>query len=142
VTYKVVRQGTTDGNGDVSFPVTPGTNTRLYARYASGNIDTDSPSQVITVAAALSLSAYRDGVRQYHFQGRNLPRTSGQLITLYRIDSTGQEIRTSVTKTDSSGIWRIDRTFSGSGQFTFVARSGQTFNNAPGRSNVRLTIIH
>jgi hypothetical protein len=142
VQFRVVRSGVTGADGSISFRVTPGTNTRVYARYFKVSPNTDSPSAVISVHTALSLSAYRDGVRQYHFQGRNLPRISGQLITLYRLDSTGREIRTATTKTDTSGIWRIDRRFTGSGQFTFVARTSANLNNAAGKSNVRLTIIH
>jgi hypothetical protein len=140
-TYAVVRTDVTDAAGNVVFTVKPGTNTRLYAHYKGGAASSDSVSKVINVHTALSLSAYRDGVRKYHFQGRNLPRLSGQLITLYRIDN-GTEIRTATVKTNSSGIWRIDRTFSGSGTFTFVARTSQTLNNAAGRSNERATVIH
>jgi hypothetical protein len=94
------------------------------------------------VHTTLSLSAYRDGVRRYHFQGRNLPRIAGQLITLYRLDRSGREIRTATTYTNTSGIWRIDRRFTGSGAFKFVARASQTLTNAAGKSNVRLTIIY
>jgi hypothetical protein len=140
-TYAVVRTDVTDAAGNVVFTVKPGTNTRLYAHYKGGAAASDSVSKVINVHTALSLSAYRDGVRKYHFQGRNLPQLAGQLITLYRIDN-GTEIRTATVKTNSSGIWRIDRTFSGSGTFTFVARTSQTLNNAAGRSNERATVIH
>jgi hypothetical protein len=140
--YGVVRSGTTNSDGAISFTVAPGTNTRLYARYVGGSVDTDSASSVVQVHTALSLSAYRDGVRQYHFQGRNLPQLAGQLITLYRIDDNGNEIRTAITRTGTTGIWRIDRRFTGSGQFTFVARTSSTLNNAAGRSNERLTVIH
>jgi hypothetical protein len=140
--YGVVRTGTTDANGNVVFSVKPGTNTRLYAHYKGGSTASDSASKVINVHTALSLSAYRDGVRRYHFQGRNLPRLSGQLITLYRLDGNGNEIRTATVKTNDSGIWRINRNFTGSGTFTFVARTSQTLNNAAGRSNERPTIIH
>jgi hypothetical protein len=140
-TYGVARTGTTDTNGNAVFTVKPGTNTRLYAHYKGGAASSDSVSKVINVHTALSLSAYRDGVRKYHFQGRNLPRLTGQLITLYRI-SNGQEIRTATVKTNDSGIWRIDRTFTGSGTFTFVARTSQTLNNAAGRSNERATVVH
>jgi hypothetical protein len=97
---------------------------------------------VIRVHTTLSLSAYRDGPLRYHFQGRNLPRISGQLITLYRLDRTGREIRTATTKTNTSGIWRIDRRFTGAGTFRFVARTSTTLNNAAGKSNIRLTVIH
>lgn len=140
-TYRVVRSGSTDGSGTATFSVTPGTNTRLYAHYRGNSSDADSTSKVITVHTALSLSAYRDGTLRYRFQGRNLPRLSGQLITLYRLDRNGTEVRTATTKTDSSGIWRIDRTFTGAGTFTFVARTSQTLNNAAGRSNERTTVI-
>jgi len=144
-TYGLVRTGTTDANGDLDFtPVKPGTNTRLYAHYKNGSTTTatsDSPSIVIHVHTALSLSAYRDGVRKYHFQGTNLPRRPGQLITLYRI-SGGQEIRTATVYTDSTGTWRINRTFTGSGTFTFVVRTSANNNNAEGRSNERVTVIH
>lgn len=140
--YKVARDAATDANGEVAFSITPGTNTRLYVRYTSPAAGTDSLSLVVQVHTALSLSAYRDGVRKYHFQGRNLPQIAGQLITLYRVDANGAEIRTAITRTNTSGIWRIDRTFTGSGQFVFVVRTSQTLNNAAGRSNERLTIIH
>jgi hypothetical protein len=140
--YGVVRNGITDANGDVEFRVTPGTNTRLYAHYTNGPTALDSASRVIQVHTALSLSAFRDGPLRYHFQGRNLPRRAGQLITLYRIDNRGNEIRTAITRTNTSGIWRIDRRFTGSGQFIFVVRTSQTLTNAAGVSNRRLTIIH
>ena len=141
-TYTLVRSATTDARGDADFtPVRPGTNTRLYAHYKNGTAATDSPSKVIQVHTALSLSAYRDGVRKYHFQGTNLPRRPGQLITLYRL-SGGQEIRTATVKTDSSGTWRINRTFTGNGTFTFVVRTSATNDNAAGRSNERVVAVH
>ena len=73
-------------DGTLQFTLAPGTNTRCFAKYAgtADNASTVSPSIVQNVATALSLSAYRDGVRKYHFQGTNLPRRAGQLITLYR----------------------------------------------------------
>ncbi len=164
-TYGIVRSGTTDASGDISWPVTPGGNTRLYAHYTSAGTTTvnDSPTTVITVHTSLSLSAYRDGVRRYHFQGTNLPRRAGQLITLYRY-ATGPHldqycipsaesydgpsgsscvaVRTATAVTNSSNVWRIDRTFPGSGQFYFVARTSKTLTNVAGFSNQRLTIIH
>jgi hypothetical protein len=137
----VVRDGFIDDRGNATFQVTPGTNTRLYVRYAVLTADTDSPSQVIQVRTALSLSAYRDGPRQYHFQGTNLPRIAGQLITLYRVTADGREIRTATTKTNSSGVWRIDRAFTASGQFAFVVRTSRNLNNDAGVSNRRVTVV-
>lgn len=164
-TYRKVRSGRTDASGNVSWDVTPGGNTRLYAHYTGGGGTTasnDSPSVVITVHTSLSLSAYRDGPRQYHFQGTNLPRRAGQLITLYRYataqnrycvptpeddvntkdDAGCKAVRTATAKTDSSNKWRIDRTFTGSGQFYFVVRTSKTNDNGRGHSNQRKTVIY
>jgi hypothetical protein len=168
-TYVQVRpsepgQGIAVSNGSVDFTVFPGRNTRCYVQYLN-DPSTGSDSVVINVHTALSLSAYRDGVRKYHFQGTNLPRRPGQLITLYRYadrntngycdpqpapgDFTGKStnpdcvgIRTATAVTNSSNVWRIDRTFTGSGQFVFAVRTSQTLTNAAGVSNFRLTVIH
>jgi hypothetical protein len=165
--YSKVRSGTTDPSGNIFWDLKPGANTRLYAHYSSGSSTTassDSPSAVITVHTSLSLSSYRDGVRKYHFQGTNLPRRAGQLITLYRYakgpnldqycvptaesDTTTKNdagctaVRTATATTNASNQWRIDRTFTGSGQFYFVVRTSNTLNNGRGHSNQRLTVIH
>jgi hypothetical protein len=150
--------------GAMQFVIHPGANTRCYVRYA-GEEATAASSVVIRVHTTLSLSAYRDGVRTYHFQGTNLPRRAGQLITLYRwarqdnngfcdphvaaSDYTASSsdpnciaVRTATAKTDTSNVWRIDRTFTGSGQFVFQVRTSNTLTNANGVSNPRLTVIH
>ena len=165
-TYSRVRSGTTGPNGAITFDLKPGTNTRLYAHYANSPMgaSTESSTQVITVHATLSLSAYRDGARRYHFQGTNLPRRAGQLITLYRYatgprldqycvpaaesdtttSNTGSctAVRTATARTNASNQWRIDRTFTGDGQFYFVVRTSNTLDNGRGHSNQRLTVIH
>jgi hypothetical protein len=163
--YSDARQASLGTDGTVQFALNPGTNTRCFVKY-SGTADNDarnSDSIVQKVATALSLSAYRDGVRKYHFQGTNLPRRAGQLITLYRY-ATGPRldkfcrpapesytrtaatscvaVRTATAFTNSSNVWRINRTFTGSGQFYFVVRTSQNLTNAAGFSNQRLTIIH
>jgi hypothetical protein len=127
------------GNGD--YALFPGTNTRCAAQYLN-EAASRSGSVASVVHTALSLSAYRDGPLTYHFQGRDLPTRAGQLITLYRIDATGTEIRTATTVTNATGIWRIDRTFTGTGLFTFVAKTTPTLNNGAGKSNVRPTVVH
>jgi len=166
-TYDRVRSGTTDPSGNIAWDIKPGGNTRLYAHYAGGSsttAGTDSPSVVITVHTSLSLSSYRDGVRSYHFQGTNLPRRAGQLITLYRYakgpnldqfcvptaesDTTNKAdrgctaVRTATAKTNASNQWRIDRTFTGNGEFYFVVRTSENINNGRGHSNQRRTVIH
>jgi hypothetical protein len=166
-TYGLVRSGKLNASGNISWTVTPGGNTRLYVHYSSGGTttaSTDSGTSVITVHTSLSLSAYRDGVRKYHFQGTNLPRRAGQLITLYRYasgpnhdkyciptaesDTTNKDdagctaVITSQAKTGPNNTWRIDRTFTGDGKFYFVVRTSTNINNGRGHSNQRLTIIH
>lgn len=133
-TYSTVRSSTLDAGGRSELGLLPGTNTRCFARYRS-DPPGDSPSLVIAVHTTLSLSAVRTGVRSYQFRGRVLPRTAGQLVTLYRVAADGAEIRTASAKTDSTGSWYLPRTFSGSGTFPFLVRTVQTMNNAPGRSD-------
>jgi hypothetical protein len=139
-TYTSARK-TATSTGSVTFTLLPGTNTKCYVRYLD-NATTQSPTVVVNVHTTLSLSAVKAaGVRAYTFQGRNLPRIAGQLITLYRIDSSGKEIRSTNLTTDSSGIYRVNRTFTGTGTFSFVVRTTNTLNNAAGKSNVyRITI--
>ena len=140
-TYFAARSATVSaGSTTLEFRILPGTNTRCYVR-PEGNESLASNSVVINVHTTLSLSAVRTGVRQYIFQGRNLPRRSGQLITLYRI-ANGQEIRTSNLTTDASGIYRVTRTFTGTGTFQFRVRTSQTLTNAPGASNIITVTVH
>jgi hypothetical protein len=133
-TYRVARDDRTDDNGNIVFDVVPGTNTRIYATYGDRNTRTDSDSQVISVHTTLSLSAVHTGFRSYHFQGRDLPRRDGQLITLYRYDAAGRAVRTANVRTDSSGTWGLDRTFTGGGTFDFVVRTSSNLTNADGSS--------
>jgi hypothetical protein len=51
------------------------------------------------------------------------------------VDSFGNEIRTSNLVTDASGIYRVTRTFTGTGTFQFRVRTPQTNDNAAGVSN-------
>ena len=75
------------------------------------------------------------------FAGRNLPRRGGQLITLYRQTSAGQQVIAGQVKTDGTGTWRLTRVFTGRGTFTFSVTTGNTLNNRPGRSGPRALTI-
>ena len=92
-TFRQVRSSTVGASGRVAFDVTPGTNTRILAA-CTGQSGTDSRVRVISVRTALSLTVVRNGRRDYTFQGRILPRRSGQQITLYRVTSDGRRIIT------------------------------------------------
>ncbi|MCU1591882.1 MAG: Bacterial Ig-like domain (group 1) [Frankiales bacterium] len=142
-TFVASHPGTFDAAGDpVTFTLALGRNTRCFIEYTTNSTQGASPSVVINVRTVLSFSAIRTAVRTYTFQGRNLPRASGQLITLYRIDAAGNEIRTSNLTTDASGIFRLSRKFTGTGTFQFRVRTPQTLNNAAG-SSVTITVnIH
>lgn len=135
-TYFTARSGTFDAAADpVTFTLALGRNTRCFIQYFTNPASGQSPSVVVNVRTVLSLSTVRTGTRTYVFQGRNLPRVAGQLITLYRFDGNGNEVRTSNLVTDSSGIYRVTRTFTGTGTFQFRVRTSQTMNNAAGASN-------
>ncbi|GAC1327894.1 MAG: hypothetical protein NVSMB13_14560 [Mycobacteriales bacterium] len=136
VDYTEARSGTFDSAGNApTFELNLGRNTRCYLRYTTNPTADQSPSVVINVKTVLSLSTVRKGVRQYEFRGRNLPRVAGQLITLYRVDDAGHEIRTSNLKTDDTGIYTVTRTFTGTGTFRFKVRTSRTSDNASGVSN-------
>jgi hypothetical protein len=142
-TYVTARSGTFNASGDpVTFTLSLGRNTRCFLQYATDSAQGASGSVVVNVRTVLSLSAVRTGVRTYVFQGRNLPRVAGQLITLYRIDGAGHEIRTANLTSDASGVYRLTRTFTGVGTFRFLVRTSQTLSNAPGSSNVITVAIH
>jgi hypothetical protein len=142
-TYVVARSGAFSATADpVTFTLSLGRNTRCFIQYATTPTQGASGSVVVNVTTVLSLSTVRTGVRTYIFQGRNLPRVAGQLITLYRVDSAGNEIRTSNLVTDSSGIYRVTRTFTGTGTFQFLVRTSQTLNNAAGHSNTITVAVH
>jgi hypothetical protein len=140
--YFTARTATINASGaPVTFELRPGANTRCFVQYAANPASGASPSLVINVHTALSLSAVRTGLRTYRFQGRNLPRLAGQLVTIYRVDSQGREIRTANAKTDSSGTYYVPaaglpgRTFTGTGTFDFIARTSATLTNAAGSSS-------
>lgn len=141
-TYFTARVATINATGDaVTFRLLPGTNTRCFVQYQTNPNTGFSPSVVVNVHTTLSLSAIRNGVRNYTFQGRNLPRRAGQLITLYRI-SGGTEIRTAIVYTDATGTWYIRRQFTGTGTFGFRVRTSQNLTNAAGVSYVYTVNIH
>jgi len=136
-TFTQVRNGTFNAAGDpITFTLSLGRNTRCYLQYTSNPSSGASPSVVVNVRTVLSLSTVRTAARRYVFQGRNLPRVAGQLITLYRVDNAGREIRTANLVTDSSGTYRVTRAFTGTGTFRFKVRTSKTNDNAAGVSNV------
>jgi hypothetical protein len=139
--YRVVRSAELGDSGVAQFRIVPPANTRLYAQQRGCAI---GQSKVLNVRTAMSIFAVRNGVRDYTFSGRTLPaRPGGLIVSLYRVTPGGQQILTSQTRASASdGRWVINRKFTGSGRFGFVARTGQDLQNAPGSSNVRMTVIH
>lgn len=139
-TFAVVRTGTVGSNGAITWQVRPPRNTRLYAQQrgcSAGN------QVVLGVRTTLSLSAVRNGTRNYTFFGDSLPaRPGGLIVSLYRITSSGSEVLTAQARASATtGEWTITRRFTGSGTFGFILRTGQDLQNAPGASHVRPTSV-
>jgi len=139
-TFRQVRAGTAGQNGTVTFEVVPPANTRLYAVVPGCE---PGPSVVLNVETTLTLTAERLGVRTYRFAGDSLPaRPGGLIVSLYRLDGAGREVLTAQTRAgEADGEWSLTRTFTGTGRFGLLVRTGQDLQNAPGRSNVRPTLI-
>jgi hypothetical protein len=140
--YRVVRTGTAGSDGTLRFALRPPANTRLYAQ-RRGCPQQTTPV-VLDVGTALSLGAARLGPRSYAFSGDSLPaRPGGLVVSLYRVEADGREVLTGQARADAAdGTWALERRFTGSGRFGFVARTGQDLQNAPGRSNVRPTLVY
>lgn len=136
--YRVVREDVTGPDGRAVFAIRPLTNTRLYAAEQDCP---DSPSQVVQVRSALSLGATRVGVRDIAFRGRVVPARAGQLVSLYRVTTTGRQVLAGQTRADTAGTWALRRVFSGTGRFGFVARTGSDITNAAGTSPIRVVDI-
>lgn len=137
-TYRVVREAVTGADGTVAFTVRPLTSTRLYAEESGC---APSVSEVLQVRPALSLGARRVGVRDVVFSGRVVPARPGQLVSLYRLASHGRQVLTAQDRVDRAGIWDLRRSFTGTGRFGFVARTGADMVGAAGSSPVRVVDI-
>ena len=140
--YRLVRTGTTDASGKVSFnDLKPPTNTRLYAQQRGCAI---GQSKVLNVRTQISLNVVRNGARDYTFSGRALPaRPGGLIVSLYRVTPSGQQILAAQARASATtGVYTINRKFTGSGRFGFVVRTGQDLQNAPGASNVRSLLVY
>ena len=139
-TFRVVRSAELGANGRADFRIVPPANTRLYAQQRGCAF---GQSKVLNVRTAISIFAVRNGPRNYTFTGDSLPaRPGGLIISLYRVTDNGRQVLTSQARASATtGDWVINRRFTGSGRFGFVARTGQDLQNAPGSSNVRNTLI-
>lgn len=146
--YRLARSERTNADGIATFTIRPPANTRLKAAQREEDC-TDpvfgtEPSVVLNVRTALTLTAERNGVRDYTFAGDSLPaRPGGLIVSLYRITDSGRQVLTAQARADAqNGEWTIDRKFTGTGRFGFVVRTGQDLQNAPGVSNTRSTLIY
>lgn len=146
--FRLVRSGLTDADGLATFTVRPPANTRLMAAQREEDCTQPAfgtePSVVLNVRTALTLTAARNGVRDYTFAGDSLPaRPGGLIVSLYRMTDSGRQVLTSQARADAqNGEWSIDRTFTGTGRFGFVVRTGQDLQNAPGASSTRSTLLY
>ncbi len=137
--YAVVRSVTVGKGGTVGVTVAPGTNTRLYAK----QVGCDAGSaKVLNVRTALTIAVKRNGARDYTFSGDSLPaRAAGLIVSVYRLTSDGPVLTAQARADGKTGGWSVRRTFTGTGRFDFVVRTGQDLQNAPGTSNTRSLLV-
>ncbi|GAC1608992.1 MAG: hypothetical protein NVS3B26_08230 [Mycobacteriales bacterium] len=135
-TFRIVRSGTADANGVITFTLSLLTNTRLYAQTRNGIA---TPQEVVGVRTGLSLSTTRSRVRTIAFSGRSIPaRSGGLVISLYRYRDADHQVLTAQTRSQAAtGNWTITRAFAGTGTFDFVVRAGSDLQNAAGASTVQ-----
>jgi hypothetical protein len=142
---RTIRTGTASDQGEITWTLRPVINTTLYGQQTpepcSDPVFGDNRA-VVTVRTAVSLGAVRNGARDYSFTGRAFPAREGQVVRVYRRTDDGREVLTATTRVTPSGTWRLDRRFTGSGRFGFVARTPDDNLNAAGTSNVRPTLIY
>lgn len=131
-TYRLVRTGVLSRSGDfgrASWTITPPANTRLYARVDGRNTTTVT----VNVAHTVTIGA-TNAAGTYRFTGVVRPGFTGLPVTLLRALPGGGATVVARTTTSPSGIWRIDRRFTGSGTFGFYAITGTSPDNVSGRS--------
>lgn len=146
------QNGTTteaDGARTFTWTFTPTTSSRVWASYGGGCTTSDgqasaydsvTTSTLVSVAPRLTITAVRNGTRDYTFSGQAVSRT-GQTVSLYRVDSQGREVLTARSTSTSSGTWSLRRSFTGSGRFGFLVRTSADAANTAGASSTRSTLI-
>jgi hypothetical protein len=92
------------------------------------------------VRPELSITARRNGPRDYTFRGRVLPGR-GQTVSLVRLDGTAP-VLTARTTVRPDGTYSVRRTFTGSGRFGFLVTVAASSTNRAGSSTARPTVIH
>lgn len=122
----------------ITWTLRPTENTRMEVRH--GHLCGVDDLGVVTVTPRVSIAARRNAPRDYTFSGRVLPGR-GQSVALFRVEPDGRQVLTARTTVGADGLWRVDRRFTGSGRFGFVAvvAPGRT---AGAQSAVRPTVVH
>lgn len=145
--YRLVRSLTTGADGTARTTLRPPANTRLRAvprvEDCTEPVFGSAPPVVLSVRTALTLTTRRTGTCEYAFAGDSLPaRDGGLVVSLHRVTTTGSQVLTAQARASATtGEWRLTRTFTGSGRFGFVVRTGQDLQNAAGTSAVRPTLV-
>ena len=141
----VVRSATAEAAGTTTFTVRLGETHRFRVAVTSSEPCFDRPVSVdvvVPVRAAVSLAAARTAPRTYAFTGRVRPAEG--TVSLYRVERTGRRVLTARADVGRDGTYRIDRRFTGSGRFGFVAvaDAGSSRRHSGGASRVRPTVVH
>ena len=132
-------------NGRVEFSFAVAENTTLESRTSADDAPCQPLVRRISVASRVSINARRNAPRDYTFSGRVFP-ARGQLVTLRTIPrnntSNAQPRIIAQGRTDSNGVYTINRKFTGSGEFFVYAGAGAVPTNTEGTSLGRPTVIH
>jgi hypothetical protein len=157
----VDRSGVADANGAITFDdLRPASNTRLRAREAGCAYAAAATGSVIQVRATETLRVARAGPGRYVFSGESIPaRPGGLIVSLFRVvgstcapgvrpsDCPGEQFvsqaRAREENAPGAGSYEIPVSFPpGTSRVSFVVKTGQDAQNAPGRSNVRSLLIY
>ncbi|GAC1442322.1 MAG: hypothetical protein NVSMB55_12680 [Mycobacteriales bacterium] len=135
-TYSVIRTTAATDTGSYSFSVRPQTNTRLLVRVGGQQ----SPSVVVAVRPAVSLSAARTGTRTFTFRGRVQPARAGQLVSVFAHTAMG-DVMVGQGWANGDGVWSTSHRFTGVGTLDLFAATGRDVVNAAGRSVIARTAV-
>lgn len=136
-TYTVVRSEVVGADGTYSFSVAPVGNTRMYTEIDG----IKSASVVVEVEQAVSMTPTRTAASALRFTGKVFPAVIGQPVSIFRSAPNGGRVLVGRALTNADGRYVYDRTFSGTGTFSFHAEVGGGLVTKTGSSDVRQATI-
>lgn len=142
--FRLIRTAVTEPDSTTTFRVYPDRHKVFYGRHvpSGSSVGRNGNDVDVTVRAAASIDAVRNGTRDYTFRGAVRPATTGLVVSLYRVGGNGEQVLAAQARTDSAGRYSIRRAFSGSGRYGVFVRAAATGINEAGDSRTRPTLIY